>query len=106
MEYIKHNNRRSYILFLYAEKVISASCRALENQLYITISDDGCGFMEEELKRATDSYYSGSGAGNEHHFGLGLYLCKTLCENHGGSLELANNRNQAGACVTASFLCK
>ena len=34
------------------------------------------------------------------HFGIGLGVCKLLCEKHGGFLEIKNNET-GGACVTA-----
>lgn len=34
------------------------------------------------------------------HLGLGLNICKILCERHGGTLKIANN-DKVGACVTA-----
>ena len=35
------------------------------------------------------------------HMGMGLYICKVLCEKHGGYLHLSNGRK--GACVRAGF---
>lgn len=89
----------------YAVKSIDVSCRISADHLVISVSDDGAGFSEEELKTATAPYYTGNQNDGELHFGLGLYLCKILCEKHKGALKLTNN-NSAGACVVASFSCK
>lgn len=67
----------------------------------ITISDDGGGFCEKDLKRATDPFYQSDKNANAQHFGMGLNICKILCEKHGGYLELSNQN--AGACVKAVF---
>lgn len=88
----------------YAVKAIAVSCRVSADKLLISVSDDGTGFSADELKSATAPYYSGSQKNNEPHFGLGLYLCKILCEKHKGVLNLTNNSDK-GACVTASFSC-
>ena len=89
----------------YAEKSITVFCCVSEDHLTISVSDDGTGFSEEELKTATAPYYTGNQNDSEHHFGLGLYLCKILCEKHNGALKLTNN-STTGACVIASFFCK
>lgn len=89
----------------YAVNTIDVSCHISADHLVISVSDDGAGFSEEELKTATAPYYTGSPNDSEHHFGLGLYLCKILCEKHNGALKLTNN-STTGACVIASFFCK
>ncbi len=89
----------------YAVKSIDVFYRVSADYLTISVSDDGTGFSEEELKTATAPYYTGNQNDNELHFGLGLYLCKILCEKHKGALTLTNN-STTGACVIASFFCK
>ena len=89
----------------YAVKSIDVSCRISADCLVISVSDDGAGFSEDELKTATAPYYTGNQNDNELHYGLGLYLCKILCEKHNGALKLTNN-STTGACVIASFFCK
>ncbi len=89
----------------YAVKTIDVSCHISADHVVISVSDDGAGFSEEELKTATAPYYTGNTNDSEHHFGLGLYLCKILCEKHNGALKLTNN-STTGACVIASFFCK
>ena len=89
----------------YAVKSIDVFYRVSADYLTISVSDDGMGFSEEELKTATAPYYTGNQNDNELHFGLGLYLCKILCEKHKGALNITNN-SPTGACVIASFFCK
>lgn len=89
----------------YAVKSIDVFYRVSADYLTISVSDDGTGFSEEELKTATAPYYTGNQNDNELHFGLGLYLCKILCEKHKGALNITNN-STTGACVIASFFCK
>ena len=36
----------------------------------------------------------------QEHLGMGLNICKVLCEKHGGFLTL---KNKGGAAVTAAF---
>jgi signal transduction histidine kinase len=72
------------------------------NQININVMDDGKGFSMKDLSMATKAYYKDGSDSGSHHFGIGLYICKQLCENHGGSLVLSN-RIHGGAIVTASF---
>lgn len=71
-----------------------------ENLFLMSVKDDGKGFSEEDLKQATNMFY-GKEKGYEH-FGIGLGVCRLLCENHGGFLKIENNRI-SGACVTAAL---
>lgn len=70
--------------------------------VYIYIRDNGGGFSKKELYSASNPYYS-SRAGIDGHFGIGLTICKSLCQKHGGKLSL-NNSTSGGAIVCASFL--
>lgn len=81
----------------YAQQMVWARAELSEGSLSLTVSDDGPGFPPEALKRAAEPYYRGekNAPERENHFGLGLYLCRVLCEKHGGRLEIAN-RPQGG----------
>ncbi len=84
----------------YAKKKIIASIRARDGYLYLTVSDDGIGFAEKDLSNATKPFYKKDGETDNEHFGMGLNICKILCEKHGGYIIL-NNKN--GAVVSAVF---
>ena len=80
-------------------------CEPEQNCLSITVEDDGPGFSEEALQRGTDPFY-GSEKDGRVHFGLGLYICRTICEKHGGKLVLENRTSGTtvwGGRVTAKF---
>ena len=61
------------------------------------ISDDGKGFSQEELKYATSFFYSSPT--NKGNFGIGLSICKILCERLDCILLLKNTADH-GACIT------
>ncbi len=86
----------------YARHVISVRYQYLEGKLCIVVADDGSGFTEEELTQAVMPYYRNQRNTDKHHFGLGLYICKILCEKHGGTLFIENEQH-GGAKVTAIF---
>jgi len=71
-------------------------------KLLLSVADDGKGFRTTDLKMATKAYYTDSKNKNSNHFGIGLYICKILCEKHNGFLTLENGMD-TGAIVTAAF---
>ncbi len=84
----------------YAKQQITVSASMIDGFLHITVSDDGAGFSDKERAEATKPFYKTAGTADQEHFGMGLYICKVLCEKHGGFLKLENNN---GAAVTAVF---
>ena len=71
-----------------SEKIV-LSIKEKEEYLYFSIQDDGVGFTAEELKSATSFFFSSSTNGG--NFGIGLSICKILCEKLGGDMYLDNN---------------
>ncbi len=88
----------------YAEYSVSVEVNLIENLLKIAVYDDGKGFSEEALKNAVQPFYRDEKEPDKLHFGLGLYICKIICEKCGGKLTLENTEN--GGKVTAEFICK
>ena len=70
-----------------------------DNQLVITITDNGKGMNEEELARAVDPFYTSR---TTRKVGLGLSLFRQNAEMTGGSLEMKSNPGK-GTRVTAVF---
>ncbi len=84
----------------YAKSKISLSISIQSNYFIIEIADDGKGFSAEELICAANPFYKSGEKTEKEHLGMGLYICKILCEKHGGYLKLKNNN---GATITAAF---
>lgn len=101
------------ILFNVAENLVANAVRFARSQiqvglkvnletLLLTVQDDGPGFPPSILQKGALPFLRGdekSEAGS--HFGMGLYVCRLLCEKHGGNLALTNTPN--GAAATAGF---
>ena len=81
----------------FSEKSIHFSITEENNYICFTISDDGKGFSQEELKYATSFFYSSPT--NKGNFGIGLSICKILCERLDCILLLKNTADH-GACIT------
>ena len=81
----------------FSEKSIHFSITEENNYICFTISDDGKGFSQEELKYATSFFYSSPT--NKGNFGIGLSICKIRCERLDCILLLKNTADH-GACIT------
>ncbi|MBD5143054.1 MAG: HAMP domain-containing histidine kinase [Ruminococcus sp.] len=87
----------------YAKNEIKINYCISENRLKIIVSDDGDGFSEKGLKQALQPFFRDDDIQEKNHFGLGLYICKILCEKCGGNFWVENDEH--GAKVTAEFFC-
>lgn len=67
----------------------------ISNWVLITVSDTGSGIAPEILPRLFDPFFTTRATG----FGLGLFSCKSIVEEHGGELE-AESIPEKGACFT------
>ena len=89
----------------YAQTTVTISFALHDNGLLLSVSDDGKGFGKSSLQKATSPYYTEENNHSEH-FGLGLYICKLLCEHHNGYLKIENTATGANVygktkCATA-----
>jgi len=86
----------------YAESKINADIEISDKKIILSVSDDGKGFSEKSLKLASEPFYRDDSEQNSMHFGLGLYICRIICEKSGGFLKVSNTGN--GGKVTAEFI--
>ncbi|SHH81244.1 Signal transduction histidine kinase [Caloranaerobacter azorensis DSM 13643] len=75
-----------------------------KNTLCFLIDDTGCGFSSRDIKNMFKRFYQGdeSRSKEKGHYGLGLYIVKTLVEKLGGSITAGNNE-MGGARVKFSI---
>ncbi|MEY8428655.1 HAMP domain-containing sensor histidine kinase [Lachnospiraceae bacterium 46-15] len=84
----------------FAKEKIMVSAESQDGYLHLNVSDDGSGFAEKDLENATKPFYKTMRETDNEHFGMGLNICKILCEKHGGYIRLSN---RDGAVITAAF---
>lgn len=84
----------------YARTLVIISFALHDNGLLLSVSDDGNGFDKDSIQKAENPYFTGE-SNHSEHFGLGLYICKLLCEHHNGYLKIENTTT--GAKVSAYF---
>ncbi len=81
----------------FARSAVRIECTARDDTLCLAVWDDGPGFPPHLLACAPHPFApEAQGA----HFGLGLYICRVLCERHDGGLTLENPVS-GGACAKA-----
>lgn len=87
----------------YAKNKITVQCIIDGRMLKLTVSDDGNGFCQETIAKAAEPFFRDKKEPDKIHFGLGLYICRTLCEKCGGGLIIENG--EKGGKVTAIICC-
>lgn len=65
------------------------------------VTDSGKGFSDMDISKASEQFYMGDKSrSSKFHYGMGLYIAKSVAEKHGGSLSLANSPKTGGGMVT------
>ena len=78
------------------EGVIAISAEHHENQIRICVSDTGIGITPERLGHLFERYggQEKSGGGQNTGTGLGLYICKHIVEQHGGTIWIESEEGK------------
>lgn len=68
--------------------------KKIENMVELQVIDNGFGIPDEEKIRIFDKFYCGDNriADNRRSIGLGLYLCKSIIEAHGGFIYVKDHK--------------
>lgn len=61
--------------------------KIIDKQAILSVKDSGCGVAIENLVRIFDAFYTTKSGG----MGMGLSLCKSIAEAHGGDIRAENN---------------
>lgn len=77
---------------------ICLSAQKEKDKVRIHIADDGPGIPEADKEHLFDMFYTGAAPGkstdSRRGLGLGLSLCKTIIEAHGGTISVHDNKPQ------------
>ena len=75
---------------------ICLSAKREKRMVRIEIADNGSGISDAVKRRLFDMFYTanagGAGADSRRGLGLGLSLCKSIVEAHGGSITVRDNQ--------------
>lgn len=81
------------IKYTQAGSVIKIEYGNKNDMVYVNISDNGPGMDDAIKEHVFDMFYTGQNeiADSKRSMGLGLALCKSVVEAHGGSIEVKDN---------------
>ncbi len=81
---------------------IEIKCFAVENNAYITVSDNGQGISQSEIPHIFDSFYrtDSSRTSQIKGNGLGLSIAKQITEKHNGKLWIQSDGHSKGCKAT------
>ena len=73
---------------------IEISAVEKDNEIAITVADNGHGIADEIKPRVFDMFYTGAEkiADSRRSLGLGLALCKSIVNAHGGEITVTDNK--------------
>lgn len=71
-----------------------------EDKLVFRVADSGNGFSEKNLHCATEQFYTECEERSGKHYGLGLFIAKSVAIRHNGELLIENRQDGSGAVVT------
>ncbi|WP_438823672.1 ATP-binding protein [Bacillus pseudomycoides] len=75
-----------------------------ENEVTLYIQDSGVGIKKEELSRVFDAFFTGSnGRKEEKSTGIGLYMCKCICDNLNDKIEITSEVSK-GTTVSITYV--
>ncbi|MGX4669643.1 sensor histidine kinase [Cerasibacillus sp. JNUCC 74] len=94
------------IQFSPEDGTVSLSFFNFNRSYNIVIKDNGKGFSEEALNRATEKFYITSLDRGDKHYGLGLSIVESIVREHKGIIEIKNIKREdkiIGASVTLAI---
>jgi len=89
----------------FADKEVSINLKSNEEELILTIKDDGPGFAEDIIKLIGEPYLKSRSkeTSSKAGLGLGIFLGKTLLERKKAQLAFFNSNDLKGASVIISW---
>jgi len=68
-------------------RILTLTSQCINDQIEVSVIDQGAGIDANDEPRLFDAFFTTK----ERGLGLGLSICSTIIERHGGSLSLRNN---------------
>ncbi|WP_155286150.1 HAMP domain-containing sensor histidine kinase [Lacticaseibacillus zhaodongensis] len=72
----------------FTKSAVSITAGLTTQELQVTVVNDGQHLSKVELANVRVPFFSSQKAG--HHLGVGMYICKVICETQGGSFTVRN----------------
>jgi len=74
-----------------SQGIISISCKHMEPNIIVRISDIGCGIPKDDLPHIFSPYFTGN---KKYGKGLGLAFARSVILNCNGTIEVSSSRNE------------
>lgn len=89
IEQVLNNLLNNAIKFSFPDTVVTVSCERNDKEISISISDNGPGIDEEDMKKIFNPYekIAKTGTAGEKGTGLGLTIVKRIVEGHKGTIK-------------------
>lgn len=101
--YYKSNYNKCSEVSIPNEGKVSIYSKVNENNIILTIEDNGVGINEKDIDRVFEKGFTGeNGRKFGKSTGIGLYLCKKLCDKLGIGISL-NSKENIGTKVNIVF---
>jgi two-component system OmpR family sensor kinase len=84
--------------------IIRVKLERQENSAVLTVTDSGNGIAAEDLPRVFERFYRAEKSRSSGNAGLGLAICKSIVDAHGGTIE-ATSKEGEGATFTIRLPC-
>ncbi len=74
-------------------KVVTLDCKVTHKQIKVSVTDEGMGIRQADIKRIFERYYRVESNHRQHisGFGIGLYLSAEIIERHGGKIGASSH---------------
>lgn len=104
LEFILHQIISNSIKYMDKEnKILKLYCENKDNNILLHISDNGMGIRENDISKVFEKGFTGeNGRKFGKSTGIGLYLCKKLCNKLGLNIKL-KSKDGEGTSVTIKF---
>jgi signal transduction histidine kinase len=77
-------------------KLVRVSCTLQNNEVQVSVTDDGMGIRQQDLPRIFDRYYRSDSEHTRHisGFGVGLYLSAEIIRRHDGRIWVESEKGK------------
>ena len=83
---------------------LTMSSTCADGRWVITLADEGPGLPADQLERVFERFVRHDhGSGAKSGLGLGLAICRSIAELHGGTIRAANRRDRTGLIITVDL---
>ena len=82
---------------------LTIKTEARGDQIVVTFRDTGPGIAPDVIEHIFQPHFSTKGGEVRFGMGIGLGLCRSIVENHGGTIRLENVSNPTGTLATVEL---